>query len=310
MSAYTFAPIRPEQWPEALALWEKVFGVGAWLFDSLHKGTERRNPEHTRVAMDASGRIVSAVDVFLREMNDAQGQPKLVGGIGSVATLEEHRKHGLSGRLLEQAIEVMEREGCAWSFLFTGVHHHYERYGWFKTPLRYKTSPILEQPDGEGRELSHGEIRTFLPRLAELWRADHGTRPLAHRRTPLYWEHAIYARMTRPERRVLADALIRAYVVVQYDESSVAVLEAAGDRGVLARLLGGVALEALMRGLAEATSHLPEESWCDLALLSLGNAWTSAEAPWAMSRAVVEGPETITAAFAAPGAQHSPLDDF
>ncbi len=310
MSAYTFAPIRPEQWPEALALWEDVFGVGAWLFDSLHKGTERRSPEHTRIAMDGNGRIVSAVDVFLREMNDADGRPLWVGGIGSVATLEAHRKQGLSGRLLEQAIEVMERESCAWSFLFTGVHHHYERYGWFKTPLRYKYGQVLEQPEGEGRELSHGEIRTFLPRLAELWSADHLIRPLGHRRTPLYWEHAIYARMTRPERRVFADTMLRAYVVVQFDESSVAVLEAAGDRGVLSRLMGGIALEASLRGLTEVVSHLPEASWCDLALLSLGSSWTTCEAPWAMSRPVLAEQAVVTRLFGASGAQHSPLDDF
>ena len=53
-----------------------------------------------------------------------------MGGIGEVSTKEPYRRRGLSGRLLEMAIDYMEAEGMDFSMLFTGSPRHYSRFGW------------------------------------------------------------------------------------------------------------------------------------------------------------------------------------
>lgn len=77
----------------------------------------------------ANGQIVSTVRVFHRYIY-LNGRIVAMGGIGEVSTKPEHRRQGLSGRLLEMAIEYMTSCGMVISSLGTGVPQHYARYGW------------------------------------------------------------------------------------------------------------------------------------------------------------------------------------
>lgn len=100
-----------------------------------------RDPEGVMIAED-NGQIVATVRVFAREAY-IDGFRVTVGGIGEVSTIDAYRRKGISGKLLEMAIDYMVRKGMDMSLLFTGVHGHYARYGWFTVPRRLIT-PSLE----------------------------------------------------------------------------------------------------------------------------------------------------------------------
>ena len=83
---------------------------------------------HLRVA-EVDGRIRAVVRIFVRKML-VDGVPVRAGGIGSVAAHPDARGLGLPTALLRDAFDVMEREGMALSFLFTGIQAFYERLGY------------------------------------------------------------------------------------------------------------------------------------------------------------------------------------
>jgi hypothetical protein len=62
-----------------------------------------------------------------------------MGGVASVCTRPEARRQGLSTRLLQDAIRLMENEGMPVSLLQTGIHDHYHRLGWEQVSLYWKT---------------------------------------------------------------------------------------------------------------------------------------------------------------------------
>jgi len=75
------------------------------------------------------GRIVSCVNIYRAETrwDDAT---LLVGAIGGVATDPEHRRGGLAGRNLEDALDYMAGAGYDASILWTGITDYYRRWGW------------------------------------------------------------------------------------------------------------------------------------------------------------------------------------
>ena len=83
---------------------------------------------HARVAV-TDGRIAGYVRIFARTML-IRGVPVAAGGIGSVATHPGARHDGIATALLQDAIEQMQRETMAVSFLFTGIPGFYERLGY------------------------------------------------------------------------------------------------------------------------------------------------------------------------------------
>lgn len=312
---YEIRAIEPEQWGEALLLWENVFGVGQWLFDSLHRGTVDRKWSHCGVAVDESGRIVSAVDLFMRQVRDESGSPVKVAAVGSVATLEEARKKGLSGQLLERALEQMRLENCAWSHLFTGTHHHYRRYGWFDAPLTTRKG-FLRSVDFSPQDLvvlNDSEKDSHLTLFQSWWTADNGARPLSHLRTDLYWKEAIRPRLGQgtihQNRQVIlvqTEGSPCGYAVVESDEESCTVLETGGDHH--RALLGA----AKVLGEREVAFDLPfDEPWNE-AIKTVAADIVEQEQPWSMARglSVSMDDDQVRAIFAAHGAHHWQLDNF
>ena len=80
------------------------------------------------------GRIVSSVQVLKRRIYLC-GVEMPMGGISAVSTLPEARRQGLSTRLLEDSIRVMEAWGQPVSMLQTGIHGFYSRLGWEQVSL-------------------------------------------------------------------------------------------------------------------------------------------------------------------------------
>ncbi|NLY30215.1 MAG: GNAT family N-acetyltransferase [Firmicutes bacterium] len=104
------------------------------------------------------GEILSTVRVFHRRIYLA-GEIFSMGGIGEVSTKEPYRRQGLSGKLLEMAIEYMKREDMDFSILATGSPRHYSRFGWEEVATYWKQAEI--QP------LRCGDIR--LMNLQDPW---------------------------------------------------------------------------------------------------------------------------------------------
>lgn len=95
-----------------------------------------RDLQGIRVAVDGD-RIAGTVRVFRRRVH-LGGQVVSMGGIGEVSTRPEYRGQGISFRLLEDALRIMESWGLAVSMLFASRHGHYGRHGWtlVRNPLR------------------------------------------------------------------------------------------------------------------------------------------------------------------------------
>ncbi len=70
-----------------------------------------------------------------------QGQVWAMGGIASVATWPEHRRHGIVGRLLRQALIAMRKNGQSLSFLAPFSFAFYRKFGW-ETYVDYKQYTI------------------------------------------------------------------------------------------------------------------------------------------------------------------------
>lgn len=312
---YTIRAIQAEEWAEGLRLWDTVFQPGEWLFDTLHLATEDRKWEHCGVAVDEAGRLVSAVDLFMRPVRGVDGTPTKMAGVGSVATLEEARKQGLSGRLLDRALEVMSAEGCHWSHLFTGTHHHYRRYGWFDAPLRTRFGDLRSDLGSpiEVETLDDAGIDAWLDTFAEWWAHENALRPLVHVRSPHYWKVAIRPRMGQglihEDRKVL---LIRdqgtpcGYVVYETNPDQPKVLEIAGDAE---RGLRGFAQTI---GTGNVAFDIPfDEPW-DSVLPAILEEVELEPAPWSMARGLPGGlgEDEVKSIFAAPGAHHWQLDNF
>jgi len=303
-----------------MAIWTGVFNVGSWYFQSINDGTKGRRSEDTRVAV-VDGRIVSTVDVFYRQLRGLDGNPVLIGAIGSVATLPEARRQGHSGRLLEDAIMQMGERGCAWSFLFTGVHDHYERYGWRRVPLPYRAGDLREALSDldDLYEIRRLQSPYPLPDFLALYDEFNRHRPLVHIRSASYWQTAIQVRLDLPDRRVwgaFADGRLTGYALASFspgEGGSVQELAYAdGERAAVLPLLAAIRTAALDEQISRLTVTLPNDPAINDALDALLERREEGSHPWGMARPIAEGvsAENLQSLFAAPDAHNYDLDAF
>jgi len=82
--------------------------------------------------------ILSTVRVFHRNIY-FNGEEVSMGGIGEVCTKPAYRGRGLSTKLLEAAIHLMEERKIKISMLSTGLYSFYARLGWKEITLYEKT---------------------------------------------------------------------------------------------------------------------------------------------------------------------------
>lgn len=305
------------EWADGLVLWEKVFGVGPWLFHSLHRAHEDRQLADCSGAWSGE-ELVSAVDFFIRHTWTSGGLRRM-GGIGSVATHPEFRRLGLSGKLLEMALAKMESRACDWSVLFTGVNDHYARYGWRNTPLVQDRVELVESgldlPSGwsiERKSYFHpGEERV----LAPLHSGTYEGRPLVHRRTDWYWRTAVRERLNRPNREAvlaLFEGAVRGYVVMDTYDQWFELHELAGDEEAMGAAMRGAAARALETGCRSGAFAFAEDLRRHPEVRKVVDSSTTEELPYAMSRVIADrlAWEELESSFADPRAVHLRLDDF
>ena len=150
--------------------------------------------ERTYVAVTDDGRMLSAASYWVRHVRDVDGRPLRVGHVFGVATRPDARGQGYVGRLLDQTIAAMRREGCAWSVLFTREQARplYARHGWRDRPLRYQGGalandlPAIASPFMVRRYDPHHEPAGW-ERLATVYAAYNAVRPLTVVRDLAYW---------------------------------------------------------------------------------------------------------------------------
>ncbi len=298
--------------PEAVDLWTTVFGVGKPFFTSLLEGGG--TGDNVSLAAIEGGRIVSSVHVFMRRIRDREGRPQKVGGIGSVSTHPDYRKRGHSGRLLTMAMESMEREGCVWSLLGTGVNDHYALYGW-----RTVSTP---EPWGALRADTAGQAARLVPddatlaEMAPLYDATSATRPMATVRSERTWRTAVRYRLN-PADPFLFGAYegdrLSAYLVVRVssDGSSADFVEASGSPERLPSLFGAAAQALRAKGIERVTSALPEGRESE-AFAGVVDAVRRAESRGAMLRPIadrISWPD-LFALYGDPRGRHCDLDTF
>jgi predicted acetyltransferase len=132
----TYRTVQPSEYPQALDLWDIAFTPERAYFERYFQVDPWYQQGDCFGAFEGD-RLVSAVHVCRRPVEWA-GRTLWCGAIANVATHPDFRRQGLSRDLLRLAIELMEREGMAFSMLFTGSFGHYGALGWEQvhTPQR------------------------------------------------------------------------------------------------------------------------------------------------------------------------------
>jgi predicted acetyltransferase len=315
-----YRAVRVNEEPEAMRLWTSIFPVPEPFFQTLMDVQEDRTLDQTRVAHQ-DGKIVSALHVFYRQNRGLGDRILKMGAIGSVATYEEARKQGHSGRLLQDVIELMERDGCDWSLLFTGVNNHYARYGWKTIPTYSRHGELRDDSPVDSRY----EVETItdpwdlLPELKRIYDAFNTSRPLSTVRTLRAWQTAIYYRMgpasgatTFLARR---DGQLVGYAVVKNGQDSISIEEVGclpGEDESLIALLDAASVKGREVGKHRLSAMLPNEPAIDAALESVTRGLTREEHGYVMARPIGDRMTMadVEALFAAPGAIHWSLDNF
>lgn len=178
--------VRAHERDATLKLWVDVFSHGAGddgYFMRYFRDDPWYRDEDCRVAV-VEGRVVSCVHVCRRPLQ-WHGQEILCGGIANVATHPEFQRRGLSGRLLLDAVEQMQRSGLAFSMLFTGKHGHYARAGWSTVQVPYRSVSLPAEtpaPEGLVRHLSGWPVPDEVRGIYECLE-----RPLMLVRPASYW---------------------------------------------------------------------------------------------------------------------------
>jgi predicted N-acetyltransferase YhbS len=300
-----------DEYPEAVRLWTDVFRVEEGFFTSLLEGGSEG--DNVSVAAIEDGAIVSSVHVFMRRIRDRDGVPLKVGGIGSVSTHSDHRKKGHSGRLLTLALEAMEREGCVWSFLGTGVNDHYARYGWrtVSTPELWGT--IRGDVTGKAKLLTPDNAT--LEAMTPLYEAASAKRPLATVRSDQAWRTAVRYRLS-PERGFLlgtySDERLVAYVAVANFWGKWVIVDVAGEEAAFPTLFAAAATEFRARNVQDVRCLLPQESAGMRAFAAIVDGIHLAESRGEMVRPIadrISWPD-LFALYGDPRGRHCLLDAF
>ncbi|HEY0866891.1 MAG TPA: GNAT family N-acetyltransferase [Fimbriimonas sp.] len=321
MAEAVYRAVTREEEPEAMRLWTQVFNVPEGFFQTLLDVEEDRSLAQTRVAV-CDGKIVSGLQFFYRDVRGLDGATSRMGGIANVATFEDARKCGHSGRLLQDAIEQMERDGCAWSMLFTGVNQHYARYGWKTVKTRSRKGNLRAGTrSGSGKytvgALGH-LLSEHLPELKVIHDEFDRSRPLSMVRSLRAWETAVYYRMGPESNSVVytakLDGATVAYAVVKR-EAEISLNEIGcrtGHERALLDIMDGIRADEAAKGGTVAHLWIPFDAVGDSCVEALVEGVETLEHGYVMARPIGTSMsmEDVEALFEAPEAIYWQLDNF
>lgn len=302
-----YRTVTAEEAPAAVSLWDEVFGVGREFFETLLAGDGPDAHDRLLVA-EEDGTFVSSVHVFLRWQRDLAGTPRKVGAIGSVSTHPDHRGKGHSYALMAKALELMEACGCDYSFLFTGVHSHYAKHGYWALP----TKAMVGTP-GTSTEAGPPPVAfaDAVERIEAIHRAFNQTRPLTTVRVPEGYRSNLRFRLGSQHQTVWVEG--GAYAVAEWDEEELDVKEWGFLPGCEADLLKIVPSVRAIAGRAETVHLFGPRDPASLALWSaLASDWRLEDRPWSMVRGIAGriSDDELRVLFEEPTGTHWPADDF
>ncbi len=210
-------------WDEYERMLETVAAGFGHEVEAVRRRFERHPPyklQATRVTI-VDGFIASVVHVHELPVRGRAGAAWLMAGIGEVSSHPDYRHKGYATTAMRDAIAYMERVGCNFSMLGTGIAPFYERLGWRSYPRTYLTFdpeqvqlPVpsgvegpeerfhpLPLPRGEGRGEGDIEVREVdwdadLPDLKRIYREYNRDKVGPLIRSDEYWREA-----TSPRRR-------------------------------------------------------------------------------------------------------------
>ncbi|MBA3947769.1 MAG: GNAT family N-acetyltransferase [Herpetosiphonaceae bacterium] len=341
--AVEYRPIHIDDDEAILDLWTRVYPDSdrmEWR-DSWHTNTLRLT--QTYVAIE-HGRVLATVVYWLRHIPDTNGTPTLVGLVSHVMTHPDARRQGHATCLLEQALEAMRRDGCAWSILFPSEEGRplYARHAYRSFSIRYQEGRLTS---GRLRAETHYDITPYDPlREADGWApleaiyaAYNATRPLTVVRTSAYWQQRAVFQFTRwfksfgavvfIARRSLVPHSICGYVLAHFhDEDYIhdhpgalpaflvsEIGSLPGNSAVIPALLDMVGDEAARRGIHHGRIMLPDDpsikAMTDRLFVSTLN---KVEHDKMMARPLGAGwdAHTVEALFAAPDAHFWSIDEI
>jgi ribosomal protein S18 acetylase RimI-like enzyme len=302
-----YRTVTPEEVGNAVTLWDEVFGVGREYFETLLAGDGPDVHDRLLVA-EEDGKFVSSVHVFLRRQRDLAGNARKVGAIGSVCTLPEHRGKGHSYALMAQAVDLMEAYGCDYSFLFTGVHNHYAKHGYWTLPTKAAIGALGQKADPGPSPVAYDDA---VGSIEAIHRAFNQARPLTTVRVPENYRTNLRFRLGSARQTVWLEG--GAYAVASRDGEEMNVKEWGFLPGCEADLLKIVPSIRAMAGDAGTVRLFGPRDPASLALWrGLAAEWRTEERPLSMVRSIAGriSDDELRALFDEPTGTHWPADDF
>ncbi|MFH0962993.1 MAG: GNAT family N-acetyltransferase [Planctomycetota bacterium] len=227
--------------------------------------------EHTRVGV-VDGRVVSTVQIFQYPMR-IDAKVFVTGAIAHVAT-KPGAGGSYAGRVLADAMHVMEREGFSLSVLVTNIPRYYNRHGWWLVPERGFRIDFGEATFGEtkGVTVERFDRTRHLDAAAQL---HHEASVRLNGTTPREREAWLTSPPWEPDDEARWLVALRAGKVAGYVRGRAASLHivselAAADEGAALALLGRLADAAREGGEAHLRGKFPLDSSVARALREKG----------------------------------------
>ncbi|MFF2014165.1 GNAT family N-acetyltransferase [Streptomyces sp. NPDC058195] len=295
----------PADDPALADLWRRCFDAPQ--ITALHALDPDRH-RHTFVVPGREEGVIDAVVVHVpRMIRDADGVPRRVGGIGSVATRPEARGRGLVRQLLAAAERTMRAEGCAWSLLFTGTPGVYRGSGWEEFASGCVEGRLAPAP-ATGEFPVRAATGTDAPEVAALHREYNADRPLSTVRAPEDWAVRVPAWYGPLDGTLVAEdprtGALAGWLVARHEGEWLEVREFAGAPECLGDLLATAGERGRAEGLRRARVRLPGEGAVTAALPRLLTHARRMTEYVGMARPLLAPHRAVRATVTAPGAVH------
>lgn len=147
-------------------------------FEYFQTNDPNYQPEQLRILIKED-RIAATVRVMLREAWDGDSYVPM-GGIANVAVHPDFRGQGLSVPLLQDSVDFMKAQGCAFSTLYSGHHGLYEKVGY-----HFVVRKILNGTNGGSR--ASITCSNDVARASRIYEKQRAKLPGAFRRDDEYW---------------------------------------------------------------------------------------------------------------------------
>ena len=155
----TVIQLTSNRYDEALDLLDQSFEHTPRSWFATHQQSDPNRDISQQLVLEDDKKIIGHIWVANREMRYGAGLVP-IGGIADVAVHINHRNRGNSGKLLDAAIERMEKNHQPLSLLSTSFPEVYTEKGWHPIPT---SRLVAEFPSGDIEWAGGQVVRPFTP---------------------------------------------------------------------------------------------------------------------------------------------------